>query len=547
MSDIDAGERAMTNIALKGSEREAISGAKSVAPANPDERLEVTVLVRRRARQELAARAADICAGRARTPWLSREEFAQRHGADDADLDAVRAFASSHGLQVVLSHAARRTVILSGTVAEFSAAFGVTLHHMRHAAGTYRGRTGAIMIPSELDGIIEAVLGLDNRPQAVPHFRLRRGPVAKAAAGAEAAPEAKAAADAGTFTPLQVASAYGFPSGTGQGQCIALVELGGGFKPADLDTYFTGLGVSAPSVLAVSVDHAQNSPTGDANGPDGEVMLDIEVVGAIVPQATVAVYFAPNTDAGFLDAITTAIHDTTHRPSIISISWGGAESSWTAQALTSMDDAFQSAASLGLTICVASGDSGSSDGVTDGADHVDFPASSAYVLACGGTSLVVAGGTIARETVWNDGAGNGASGGGISDFFALPTWQHGLSAVDASGSVALGRRGVPDVAGNADPETGYQVRIDGTDTIIGGTSAVAPLWAALLARLNQASGGGTAGLVNPRLYAAPATLRDITRGNNGDFDAAKGWDACTGLGSPNGAALGALVSAGGRP
>jgi kumamolisin len=555
MSDIDEGERAMANIALIGSEREAIGGARSVAPANPDERLEVTVLVRRRARQELAARAADICAGRARTPWLSREEFARRHGADDADLGAIRAFASSHGLQVVLSHAARRTVILSGTVAQFSAAFGVTLHHMRHAAGTYRGRTGAIMIPSELDGIIEAVLGLDNRPQAVPHFRLRRGPVARAAAGAAGATSAtsatssagaKAAADAGTFTPLQVASAYGFPSGTGQGQCVALIELGGGFQPADLDTYFTGLGVSAPSVVAVSVDHAQNSPTGDANGPDGEVMLDIEVVGAIVPQATVAVYFAPNTDAGFLDAITTAIHDTTHRPSIISISWGGAESSWTAQAMTSMDDAFQSAASLGLTICVASGDSGSSDGVTDGADHVDFPASSTYVLACGGTSLVVAGGTIARETVWNDGAGNGASGGGISDIFALPAWQQGLSAVDQSGSVALGRRGIPDVAGNADPETGYQVRIDGTDTIIGGTSAVAPLWAALLARLNQAS-GGTAGLVNPRLYAAPATLRDITQGNNGDFDAAKGWDACTGLGSPNGAALGAVVSAGGRP
>ncbi|HEX3846099.1 MAG TPA: S53 family peptidase, partial [Steroidobacteraceae bacterium] len=285
-----------------------------------------------------------------------------------------------------------------------------------------------------------------------------------------------------------------------------------------------------------------------ANGPDGEVMLDIEVVGAIVPRAAVAVYFAPNTDAGFLDAITTAIHDTTNRPSIVSISWGGPEPSWTAQAMTAMDDAFQAAVSMGVTVCVASGDSGSSDGISDGADHVDFPASSAFVLACGGTSLVVAGGAITRETVWNDGGGNGASGGGISGVFGLPAWQQGLSAVESSGSVALSKRGVPDVAGNADPETGYQVRIDGTDTVIGGTSAVAPLWAALIARLNQSS-GGMAGLVNPRLYQAPAALRDITQGNNGDFEAAKGWDACTGLGSPNGAALGAVVSAGagGRP
>jgi kumamolisin len=256
-----------------------------------------------------------------------------------------------------------------------------------------------------------------------------------------------------------------------------------------------------------------------------------------VPQATVAVYFAPNTDAGFLDAITTAIHDTTNKPSVISISWGGPESSWTAQAMTAMDEAFQAAATLGITVCVASGDNGSSDGVTDGTAHVDFPASSPFALACGGTSLKAAADAISSEVVWNDGANGGASGGGISGFFALPAWQSSLSAVNAAGqSVALSMRGVPDIAGNADPETGYQVRIDGTDAVIGGTSAVAPLWAALIARLNQIS-GKPAGLVNPQLYRAPSALRDIRDGNNGDFAAAAGWDACTGLGSPNGTAL----------
>jgi kumamolisin len=317
--------------------------------------------------------------------------------------------------------------------------------------------------------------------------------------------------------------------------------LGGGFRPADLDTYFKGLSVSSPSVVAVSVDHAQNSPTGDASGPDGEVMLDVEVVGAIVPQSKIAVYFAPNTDAGFLDAITTAIHDTANKPSVISISWGGPESSWTSQAMTAMDEAFQAAATLGITVCVASGDNGSSDGVTDGAEHVDFPASSAYALACGGTSLKATSSSISGEVVWNDGANGGATGGGVSSFFAIPAWQSALSVTSTQGGRSpLAKRGVPDVAGNADPETGYQVRVDGSNTVIGGTSAVAPLWAALITRLNQLS-GKSAGLISPQIYQTPKSFRDITSGNNGDFAAASGWDACSGLGSPDGAALRSII------
>jgi kumamolisin len=515
----------MAKIPLKGSERAEVRGARALAPTDPTERLEVTILVRRQARQDFESRVAECVSRRAPGPFLSRDEFAKRHGADAADFAAVRAFAAAHGLAVEQEDVGRRTVVLSGTVAQFSAAFDVQLHQMSHAGRSYRGRTGAILLPADLAGIVEAVLGLDSRPQASPHFRIRH-PAASAAV---------------SYTPIQVASAYGFPSGTGQGQCVAIIELGGGFRLADLDTYFKSLGVPTPSVVAVSVDHATNSPTNDANGPDGEVMLDVEVVGAIAPQANIVVYFAPNTDAGFLDAITTAIHDTTHKPSVISISWGGPESSWTAQAMTAMDDAFQAAATMGITVCVASGDGGSSDGVTDGADHVDFPASSPFTLACGGTSLNASGSSISSEVVWNDGANNGASGGGVSSFFALPSWQAGLNAVNSQGrSTALSKRGVPDVAGNADPQTGYVVRIDGTNTVIGGTSAVAPLWAALLARLNQVT-GKPAGYVNPSLYQNPQALRDITRGNNGDFDAAAGWDACTGLGSPNGAALAKVI------
>jgi len=336
---------------------------------------------------------------------------------------------------------------------------------------------------------------------------------------------------------VQVASLYAFPGGTGKGQCVGIIELGGGFVPADLKTYFSRLKVGSPNVIAVSVDHGRNAPTGNPNGADGEVMLDIEVVGSVAPAANIAVYFAPNTDAGFIDAVTSAIHDVTNKPAVISISWGSAEPTWTAQAMTAMDDAFQAAASMGISICVASGDNGSSDGVGDGKDHVDFPASSPFALACGGTSLKSTGGAISSEVAWNDGAGGGASGGGTSAFFPAPAWQAGLSATKSGGkSAALANRGVPDVAADADPETGYQVRIDGSDEVIGGTSAVAPLWAALIARINQAA-AAPIGYLNPALYRNPQALRDIVQGNNGDFTATKGWDACTGLGSPDGKAV----------
>lgn len=302
----------MANIPLRGSERSAVSGGRVLAPADPAERLEVSVIVRRRAAQRMRERIEALSSGGRAAKYLSREAFARDHGADPADFARVRAFAQTQHLAVVQEHAARRTMILSGTVAQFSAAFAVQLHQMAHGGGTYRGRTGPIHVPAELDGIIEAVLGLDNRPQAKTHFRIRP------AAGNVIRPGTAASA---SFSPPQIASLYGFPPGSGDGQCVGLIELGGGFRPADLSTYFQALDVASPRVTAVSVDHGANSPTGDANGPDGEVMLDVEVVGAIAPSASIVVYFAPNTDAGFLDAITTAIHDTTYKPSVLSISW----------------------------------------------------------------------------------------------------------------------------------------------------------------------------------------------------------------------------------
>jgi kumamolisin len=442
----------------------------------------------------------------------------------------VAAFARQSGLTVLESDAGRRVVTLSGTVSQFSDAFDVELRDFHHADGSFRARSGPIYIPEALSGVIESVLGLDNRAQGRAHFRV------KSSLGL-ATPRTGSMG----YTPLQLASLYQFPDGTGQDECIAIIELGGGYKPADLKTYFAGLQLTPPQVASVSVDGAKNQPTGNASGPDGEVMLDIEVAGAIAPRSRIVVYFAPNTDAGFLNAITSAIHDTRNKPSIISISWGGPESTWTQQAMTSFDEAFQSAAVLGITVCVASGDGGSSDGAADDAVHVDFPASSPHVLACGGTSLSVSGDAIASETVWNDGQQGGSTGGGVSTFFGRPTWQTALKLTAASGATTpLAKRGVPDVSGDADPQSGYVVRVDGSDTVIGGTSAVAPLWAGLLARLNAAK-GSPVGFVNATLYGSPSSLNDIQSGDNGAYRASPGWDACTGLGSPNGQALAKLL------
>jgi kumamolisin len=515
---------------LTGSERRPLKGARSLGKADLSERLEVSVLLRPRAADALRDHIQQFHRTSSRPAHLQREDFARQFGADPADIAEVKKFASANGLAVVQEDAARRTVVLAGTVAQFNSAFGVDLEQFEHDAGSYRGRQGPIHLPDELHGKVQGVFGLDDRPQARPHFRNRlTGNV-------------HWRATSHSFTPTQLAQLYNFGAGTGHGECIGIIELGGGYRPVDLRKYFSELHVPRPQVSAVSVDHGRNHPTGDPNGPDGEVMLDIEVAGAIAPAAKIVVYFAPNTDQGFLDAITTAIHDTTHRPSIISISWGGPESSWTQQSLTAYDQAFQAAAAMGITVCAAAGDNGSSDGATDGSDNVDFPASSPYVLACGGTSVQASENAITSETVWNDGAQGGAGGGGISNFFAVPPYQEGLSAARTAGSSKrLTNRGVPDVAGDADENTGYDVRVDGSDTVIGGTSAVAPLWSGLIARINSNS-GKSAGYINPVLYRNQPAFNDITQGNNGDFAAARGWDACTGMGTPNGVQVASILT-----
>jgi kumamolisin len=511
---------------VPGSERAPMPNATTVGAPDPNALMHVSVVLRPRSGGKKQPSLEKLIAKGER---LTREEYAARYGADPADVSQVTAFASQHGLTVAQVNSAARTVLLTGRTADFAQAFQVHFEQCEYKGRQFRQRTGAVNIPADLSGIVTSVHGLDNRPQAQAHFRL-----------AQASPSATSV----SYTPLQIAKAYSFPSGNGAGQTIGIIELGGGYAQSDLQTFFSGLKLAVPKVIAVSVDGAQNAPTGDPNGPDTEVALDIEVAGAVAPGATIVVYFAPNTDAGFLDAINQAATDNVNKPSVISISWGGPESTWTAQSLQSYNSALQAAASVGVTVCVACGDNGSTDGVSDGNDHVDFPASSPYSLACGGTSLKISGSSISSEVVWNDGASGGATGGGVSETFPLPSWQSNAN-VPPSASTNFKGRGVPDVAGDADPETGYQVQADGSSFPVGGTSAVAPLWSGLLALIN-AAGMKPVGYINPTLYQTVATssgsFRDITSGNNGDYSAGPGWDACTGWGSPIGTGLEAGLS-----
>jgi kumamolisin len=536
---------------LAGSTKHRLPNAEVVGEV-PSAEFRVTVTVRRR--NELPSIEAQSKQKPGERTYLTREEHAERHGADPVDIARVEAFARENGLRVTDRNPAQRTVTLSGTAPAYSKAFGVDLKMYKSGEVAYRGREGDILIPENLQGIVTSVTGLDNRSFAKPHYRIQRGTARAAGVGATADRSTASASVPAGFTPPQLASLYNFPKNLdGTGQTIAILELGGGFHPAELTTYFQNLGIATPpSVTAATYTNGGTNSPGtnalDPNNPDVEVMLDIEVSGSIAPGAKIVVYFAPDTtDQSFLGVMNAILTDTVNKPNIVSISWGGPEDEATAQFRNEFDQLLQSAASLGVTVCVAAGDNGSADFAADDPNwdkkaHVDFPASDPFVLACGGTQLTASSTAITEEVVWDDGKNDG-TGGGVSRFFALPSYQQNAGVPPAADPTGPVMRGVPDVAGDAAPASGYRIICDGTSfpdpsegiPPVGGTSAVAPLWAGLLARINQGL-GKPVGFLNPLLYATPedGTFRDITSGKNGDYKAGTGWDACTGLGTPNG-------------
>lgn len=434
----------------------------------------------------------------------------------------LRDFAESHGLRVESESMEGARVKLTGPASALSQAF-----HLRW--GQLDGHRVALdepSLPVELAPYVRGILGLDARPRLRPHVRLHPQEQAQAA-GAHPG-----------YTAVELAQLYGFPEGDGAGQCVAILEQGGGYEAADMDGYFQALGLATPEIVVVSLDGQANNPTGCPAPERQEVTLDIQVLGAVVPKAKLVVYFAPNTSAGLLDLLDAAMNDTVNKPSVISMSWGGAENSYSALEAELVSDALQKAGDQGMTVLFSSGDYGSSDQQTDGKAHVNFPASSPWVLACGGTTVTAQDGAVVSEKAWNNDPQPGATGGGVSDLFELPEWQKSADT-PASANDGQKRRALPDLAAHADQNSGYRIYMDGAWLLSGGTSAVAPLLGGLLARINQLR-GRPCGFLNPTLYAHPeirSSIREITEGNNGAYQAGPGYNACTGLGVPDGAKL----------
>jgi kumamolisin len=570
---------------LEGSYRRSVHNARLIGAADPEEVLSVIVRVRRRpdapalpSHEEWAAIPPE------QRKILSRQDLAEQYGAAQSDVDKIADFACNNGLTVLETSVARRTVAISGTVRQLSNAFKVELGRYETPKETYRGREGYIHLPADLAGIVEGVFGLDNR-------RMARSDSDGTDSGAS------------TLTPPQVARLYNFPgSPSAGGQTIGILEFGGpakgsnpiattGYNQGDVQLFINSLGadLTTPKIISVSVDQAPNLPAGSAdnltlkNANDIEVALDIQVAASVAQGANIVVYFAPATDSGWVDGVTSAVHDAVNSPSVLSISWGWPELEadsfmnaiipsawpfeWTQQTVRALNQTFQEAAMVGMTVFASSGDNGSNCEMNDGNAHVQYPASDPWVTACGGTRIENVSGNKFDEVAWND--ETGATGGGISYLFDQPSWQAGANIPVSANPDHRKGRGVPDVAGNASSHSGYALWLYGKPTTalkltsgpgagvaIGtpaGTSAVAPLYAALVALIN-ASLGRPVGYLNPTLYALSGcgVCRDISAGANNSisfknldgttaaspgYASVPGWDACTGLGVIDGQAL----------
>jgi kumamolisin len=537
------GNAAPNRIELPNSFHHLPPGSKAIRKTNGQRWLELTLGVRRLQRlPELSDN--EQLLPKKRT-YMTREKLAKDYGSDPKAVEAIKTFAKANHLVVTREARASARLGLGGTVADLSTAFGVSLFDYAHPQfGEFHARTGPIHVPPALADAVTGVFGFNNH-------RVLRRKLQNAAATAGTDVSAKVRP---WFTPPELGVIYNFPQADAKNQCIGLLEFGGGVQTSDVAPYFNAIGQPVPNVQVVPVDGVSTDPEADLDSTD-EVMLDVDVAGALAGGAKVAVYFSTFDEKGLVDCLSAVIEDSANDPSVLSISWGWAENQpfnsegviWSSAAIDHCNASFLAAAHLGITTCVSTGDDGSEAQMTDGRAHVNFPATSPYVLAVGGTTLHVrqdsSGSQQITEVVWNGGSGDGG-GGGISDITPVPSWQPGIPVSINAGSFA--GRGIPDVAANADTATGYLMRSRGKNKVVGGTSASAPLWASLIVRIN-ATLGSRVGNFNALLYSKfgpNGVLRDITVGNNdteglldGNFKAGPGWDACTGWGVPDGKKL----------
>jgi kumamolisin len=401
--------------------------------------------------------------------------------------------------------------------------FGATVQLYRDGAQTFQARTGVLHIPREIAPWTRAVVGFDQRPLRP----LLRGASGEAADG---------------LWPTQIAELHGIPLDRDVShQCVGIIAMGGGYQTSDLAKALDRMERRPPTVVDVSVGGVTNQFS-DGGRDDQEIALDLQVLAGLLPDARIAIYFTGNTAEALGNAIDQAVRDDVNHPKVLSISWGSPEFYWTAPRREVVCAALCDAARLGVSVVVAAGDQLATSGLTDGRAHVWFPASSPYVLGCGGTAVTLADSAVIGEAVWHDGAIG--TGGGISDCYPTADFQTGMGLPPSVNDGHQGR-GVPDVAALASDMPGYRIVVGDTEITKDGTSAATPLWAALIAMANAAR-GSPLGLVTPRLYAAPELMRPIITGDNKQngigYDAREGWCACTGLGVPRGADIIAALS-----
>lgn len=472
-------------------------------------------------------------------PILDHDEYVYQFGAVEDELNLVVEWAISNKLEVVETSLGGAVVKLSGTVDQFNDIFEIELLVVEEDTRTYYTHYEEITMPAEINSVVESILGLDNKVSFSHNAILDTSDI-----NADIDPNLISSP-----TPVDLALAYKFPrsSGTdlvqGKGVCVSIIELGGGWTTQNLTSTFGRINQPNPTVVDVSVGLGGND--GGVNASDsGEVMLDIYCVAAVAPAAKIAMYFAQNSLQGFIDTITTSTNDTTNNPSVISVSWGTLDSNWSTASRNSFETAFQSAVAKGITVFVAAGDYGTKATSTSSYGTVQYPATSPYVVCAGGSVVSINNDySIASERAWGGSTDGGfAGGGGTSTIFSIPSWQSGksYSTKTYSGTItALASRGIPDMAAMA---TGYSFYYSSNNTFgtFLGTSAVAPLLAGMMARINQLT-GKRIGFVNSEWYAAQSTaFNDITTGSNtlssgtSGFSATTSWDACTGLGSPIG-------------
>jgi kumamolisin len=528
-------------IPLPGSERPA-PGVPRVRDVDPGERFDVTVTLP-------GPMLPDPGVGEP----LTRAQLEREHGADPNTIAQVTQALERLGLTVTDSSALTRSLRVSGTAAQLEAAFRPGLGIYSHPEqGEFRGREGQLQVPAELEGLITGVFGLDER--RVAHRRRPGGGVLPQALGAAGQ----------ALTPAQLASHYSFPAGDGSGQTVAIAEFGGGYFADDLQTFCARQGTPVPKVSAVGVNgtpvltlaQIQQLPQQQRQqqlDDSVEVNMDVQIVAGLAPGAEQIVYFSSFDEQGWVDLLGEVIAGRPAPAVALSISWGLAEDApdWSAAARSAIDERLRAAAALGITVCVAAGDDGSADQISDGRAHVDFPASSPHALAVGGTMLT--GGT---DVVWwespgeRTGSGGGATGGGVSVVFPRPSWQDVRIASLNAG--AIDGRVIPDIAALAGPPF-YDLIFIGQDQPNGGTSAATPLWAALIALLAASSDRPwKPRFLAPLLYAAAAPgggiagavgCTDVTSGDNTSstlgrgYSAGPGFDAVSGWGVPNGSAL----------